>query len=76
MLGLSSTVMWEDFVVVVLLAGGALVATSGSAFVLGASVFGSLCFAAIRPIFGAACGVPEVFSVRLVTRRPPLFVRS
>ena len=42
-----------------LFACGALVATASSTFHLGASVLGSLCFAAIRPIFG---GESDVFA--------------
>ncbi|KAH8049255.1 1,3-beta-D-glucan synthase [Aureococcus anophagefferens] len=51
-----------------LFACGALVATASSTFHLGASVLGSLCFAAIRPIFG---GESDVFASSASASAPP-----
>ena len=44
-----------------LVVAGGVVATSSASALLGASVFGSLCFAALRPIFGACVAGPVRF---------------
>ena len=55
--GLMDAMVFENAVAVVLLLAGSMVATSSSCFAIGAATFGSLCFATLRPIYGASPGV-------------------